>query len=104
MKIHFFDKELEKFIMFLEKSAIAKTLHTIDLLEKFGHNLRLPHSKKVRHNLFELRIYGVQGIRILYTFYKNSVILLHGFKKKSQRIPQKEIKLAVQKIEKLDKI
>jgi len=55
---------LEKFIQSLEKSTIAKTLRTIDLLEKFGYDLKFPHSKKIAKNLLELRIRGRQEIRI----------------------------------------
>ncbi len=33
----------KKFIMSLEKQTIAKLLRIIDLLEKFGKNLGLPH-------------------------------------------------------------
>lgn len=102
MKIHFLDKDLEKFILSLEESIIAKVLRTIDLLERFGHNLGLPHSKKIAKQLFELRIHGAQEIRIFYTFHKNSAVLLCGFKKKSQHIPKKEIKLALQKMKMLD--
>lgn len=57
MEIKFFDNSLEKFIESLENSTIAKILHTIDLLEMFGHKLGLPHSKRISKNIFELRIY-----------------------------------------------
>lgn len=48
MYIQVFDSSLEKFISKLDKFTIAKILRTIDLLERFGRNLGLPHSKKVR--------------------------------------------------------
>jgi len=41
-------------------------------------------------------------VRILFTFYKNEAILLHGFIKKSQKIPSREIKTALKKIDRLD--
>ncbi len=47
MEIKFFDNLLEKFISNLEKPTIAKILRTIDLLESFGQQLTMPHSKKV---------------------------------------------------------
>lgn len=101
MEIRLLNKDLEKFIESLEKSTIAKVLRTIDLLEQFGHNLKLPHSKKIDKDLFELRTHGTQEIRIFYTFYKNSAVLLHYYTKKTQRIPQKEIKIALQRIKTL---
>lgn len=99
MNIRFFDTQLEKFIHSLDESTTAKVLRTIDLLEMFGHNLTLPHSKKVHSQLFELRVRGKQEVRIFYTFYKNEVILLHGFVKKSKRLPKKEINTALQKLQ-----
>lgn len=70
MKIQIFDNTLEKFILSLEKITIAKVLRTIDLLEQFGFKLGPPHTKKIAHNLFELRIRGRQEVRIFYTFSK----------------------------------
>ena len=54
----------------------------------------MPHSKKITGDLFELRIRGRQEIRILYTFYRSQIILLHGFIKKTPKIPPKELKIA----------
>ncbi len=48
--------EVETFIATLDEPTIAKTLRTIDLLEKFGSALRFPHSKLVAKGLFELRV------------------------------------------------
>ena len=98
MEVHLFSSDLEKFILSLEKPIIAKIIRTIDLLEQFENNLGMPHSKKVAKQLFELRIHGAQEVRIFYTFRKNSIILLCGFVKKTKRIPQKEIKIALQRL------
>jgi len=103
MNIRLWDTKIEMFIASLEKSVIAKVLRTIDLLEMFGNKLGLPHSKKIGARLFELRIRGNQEVRILYTFYKDEAILLHGFIKKTDRIPRKEIKIALSKLASLDK-
>ncbi len=96
-----FDNEVEIFIQSLEKPTIAKVLRVIDLLEKFGHYLGLPHSKKVVSDLFELRIRGKQEVRIFYTFWKGNVIMLHGFVKKTQIIPRREINQAIRRLRSL---
>ena len=57
MEIRLLNKDLEKFIESLEKSTIAKVLKTIDLLEQFGHNLKLPHSKKIEKIFDNLNIF-----------------------------------------------
>jgi len=104
MEIRILDASLERFIESLEKPTIAKVLRIIDLLEKFGQKLGMPHTKKISTHLFELRISGKQEIRIFYSFHKSQILLLHGFVKKSQKIPQKEIKIALQKLKLLDRV
>lgn len=104
MEIRISDSSLEKFIGLLEKPTIAKVLRTLDLLGKFGYDLGLPHGKKLSDRLYELRIRGAQEVRIFYTFYKSQIFLLHGFIKKTQKIPQKEIRTAIQKLKKLDPV
>jgi len=101
MEIHILDNSLDKFIKSLQKPTIAKVLRTIDLLEKFGEKLGPPHTKKISVRLFELRILGKQEVRIFYTFRKSQISLLHGFVKKSQKTPRKEIKTALQKLKQL---
>lgn len=98
MQIQIFDSSVEKFIASLNKSTVAKVLRTIDLLEMFGPRLSLPHTKKISSGLFELRVRGKQEVRILYSFYENQAVLLHGFIKKSAKIPKKEINIAFTKL------
>ena len=86
--------DIEKFIESLDDDTIVKVVRTIELLKTFGHDISMPYSKKITANIFELRIRGRQEVRIFYTFYKNSACLLHGFVKKTPKIPAKELKTA----------
>jgi len=104
MKVRAFDSSLRKFYSTLDESTIAKVLNTVDWLERFGNNLGMPHSKKITKNLFELRTRGRPEVRILYTFKKSEAILLHGFIKKSQKIPRKEISISLNKLIILDSL
>lgn len=104
MEVHFFDSGLEKFISSLEKSTIAKVLCTIDLLEHFGNHLSFPHSKKVEEGLFELRIRGIQEVRIFYVFHQRKAVLLHGFLKQKQKTPRQELFNALKKVRELDRV
>lgn len=103
MKINV-DSGVEKFIQGSKEATIAKVLRTTDLLEKFGHRLGMPHSKKVSNKLFELRIRGEQEIRIFYCFNGGSIHLIHGFIKKSQKTPLKELRNAEKKYNLLTRI
>jgi len=102
MEIRILDGSLENFIESLEKPTIAKVLRTVDLLERFGSRLGLPHSKRISARLYELRIRGAQEVKIFYTFHKSQIFLLRGFIKKSEKTPKKEIQAALQKLKKLE--
>jgi len=95
---------VEEFISGLEKETIAKVLRVIDLLEKFGIKLTMPHSKKINNEIYELRIRGKQEIRIFYAFHKDKIILLHGFVKKSYKTPPREINTAINRLKQLTRI
>ncbi|MFH1971820.1 MAG: type II toxin-antitoxin system RelE/ParE family toxin [Patescibacteria group bacterium] len=85
------------FIERLNPMAKSKVSNTFDLLTEYGIKLGLPHVKKVAGTeLWELRILGGDSIRIFYISTSGRVfLLLHGFIKKSQKAPKKEIKIAL---------
>lgn len=91
------DKPVENFINSLEEKAQTKITRTLELLEEFGIRIGLPHAKKlVGTPLWELRVLGSDSIRIFYiTKEQQSFLLLHGFKKKTQKTEKKEIKVAL---------
>lgn len=102
MEILFFDKKVEKFISSLDRSTIAKVLRTMDLLTRFGHELGMPHSKALKEGLFELRIRGVQEVRLIYLFHSHAAVFVHGFVKKSQKMPERDLAIATSKRKHLD--
>jgi len=94
------ERPVEEFIKTLEKSTAPKVAHVLDLLETHGSFLRMPYSKKLTRRIYELRIRGVEEIRILYSFgKKGEIYLLHGFKKKTQKTPRKEIIIAQDRLD-----
>lgn len=90
------DAPVNRFILSLEIKAQSKVRDTIKLLQEFGIRLGLPHVKKLAGTkLWELRILGSDSIRILYIATSGKTfLLLHGFKKKKDKTPLKEIKMA----------
>ncbi|OGD57182.1 hypothetical protein A2V71_02055 [Candidatus Berkelbacteria bacterium RBG_13_40_8] len=87
-------KPVGEFINSLSPATYAKTLHTLELLKQYGSFLGLPHCKKVTNSLYELRIRGKEEIRIFYFIRKRDIYLLHVFKKKTQKMPKNEIRIA----------
>ena len=67
---------------------------------EFGSNLVMPHTQTIEGGLFELRVKGKEGIaRIFYcTRVGKRIVMLHVFIKKTQKIPKKELKLAIQRM------
>lgn len=60
-----------------------------------GFPMGLPLVRKMESDLWEIRISIADGIcRIFFTVMENTMILLHGFVKKSQKTPQNELKTA----------
>ena len=82
---------VETFLELLTDKEVAKAIKTIELLEEFGNDLRMPHSRHMDDGLLELRIRGKREIRIFYCFRKNKAVLLHACIKKTQRTPEKEL-------------
>lgn len=87
-----------KYLQKLSVKDRSKTKAAIEFLEQFGPLVRPPLSKKIKKNLFELRIKGLNSYRIFYTKIKSIYYLVHIFKKKTQKIPSKEIKTALDRI------
>lgn len=87
---------VNEFIRSLDLKAKTKVYKALELLEIYGISVGSPHIKKLTGTeLWELRILGSDSIRILYiAITGKTFLLLHGFKKKKDKTPPKEIKVA----------
>lgn len=79
----------------------AKVLRIFQHLEAYGLQSILPHVKKLTGTPFwEIRILGKDSIRILYLIpKKETVLVLHGFIKKTQKTSPAEFKIALKRYE-----
>lgn len=98
------EKPVEEFIKSCQAQTIAKIMHNIDLLEKHGPLLGMPHAKRLSSVLYELRIRGKQETRITYTFTGNKIYLLHAFKKQTQKTPKREIDTSMKRLEEIKSV
>lgn len=77
----------------------AKIRNALRLLQEFGTNLNMPHAKLVQGKLWELR---PGGIRLFYFAHINKqFVILHGYRKQSQKAPNREIEIAMRRIQEL---
>lgn len=105
-QVEYYKKENGKipvveYLLTLNAKMRAKAFSEIELLENHGTALREPYAKPIKgekyKDLFELRIKFSSDIsRIFYfTFKNNTFVLLHGFTKKSDKTPEKELDKAL---------
>ena len=92
---------VKEFMLMQEQNTVLKITRTIEYLETGGPFLKPPYTKKIQHNLYELRIQGKEAIRIFYAKIGSDYYLLHAFKKKTQRTLRKEIKTALDRVKEL---
>lgn len=89
---------VKDFVDSLQENAQAKLGRQLDLLEEHGNRLGMPHAKAMGGGLIELRVRGKQEVRVFYAFAVGKrIYLLHGFIKKTQTTPKKELNIARQR-------
>jgi len=96
---------IQEYLDSLSPKTKAKILRNLLLLAEFGPNLGWPFVSNVSRNIWELRtVYQGNQHRILFAVKEGKIILLlHCFQKKTQKIPDKDIKLAVSRFTKYQK-
>ena len=94
--ISYYSESVEQTVFRLPSGLLARYLRLTDLMQKFGPNLGMPHTRSMGEGLFELRIKSQEGIsRVFYcTQIGQKIIVLHCFIKKTQKTPQKELEIA----------
>ena len=103
--IYYFENNKSPVVEFIQNQnpkEQAKILREIDLLEEFGLFLGMPHIRKMKStkSIWELRIKHSSNIfRIFFFTIKDSkLVLLHGFRKKSNKTPKKELDIALKRM------
>lgn len=99
-QILYYNRNLEQEILNLPDGLLARYFHLTDLMIEFGSNLGLPHTKAIDKGLFELRIKSKEGIARVFFCTKRGkkIIILHSYIKKSQKIPKRELKSAISRM------
>lgn len=78
-----------------EKRIIGEDVKTV----QFGWPLGIPFVRKLEPGLWEVRSNLPSGIaRVLFTVEGNTMVLLHGFIKKSQKTPLDDLHLARERL------
>lgn len=103
--IVYYSQEVQEEIMNLPVTLQARFIGLTDRMMEHGPNLGLPHINSFGGGLFELRLKGAEGIaRVFFCLIvKQQIVMLHSFIKKTQKTPDKELKLAKQRMKEFKK-
>ncbi len=98
--IEYYSQSVQNWVCGMPVGIRAAYLKLTNLLVEFGVDLHLPHSRAMGGGLFELRPKGKEGIaRVFYCMLVGKrIVVLHGFIKKTQETPRKELMIAIQRM------
>lgn len=99
------ENPVQKFLDSLSEKQQVKVLRIIQYIKDYGLIAVIPHTKKLKGTpLWEIRFLGKDNIRIIYIVpLKETVLLLHGFIKKSQKTSLRDIEIALSRYQEWEK-
>ena len=89
----------------LPRDMRAKLDHIVHLIEELGlHRVCEPYVRHLQDKLWEMRVKGRDGIaRAIYVTVKDRrIVILHAFRKKTQKTPKAAIRMALSRMKELD--
>lgn len=94
--IDYFSEEVRLEIESLPMGIRASYTRLTELLEEFGLDLRMPHSRAMGGGLFELCPRGREGVaRVFYCMKAGrKIVMLHSFIKKTNETPKRGLDIA----------
>ena len=108
MEIVFYTKKnsnkcpVKEFIEKLQAKDRAKILACLKNIEELGFDCPRVQFRQIHGHLWEIKIRSANGgFRIFYVSLQartNTLLLLHAYKKQSQKAPQKELEIAAQRM------
>ena len=73
-----------------ERQTIGREIRTL----QFGWPLGMPLVRKIEHGIWELRVgLDKRAARVIFTVIDDTAVLIHGFIKKSRKIPGSDLAL-----------
>ena len=105
-RIEYFSKSVQDEIESWPVDMQAKLYRIIELIQGFGlQKVREPYVKHLKDKLWEMRVKGHDGIaRALYvTAHEKRVVIVHAFRKKTQKTPKEAIRLAQLRLKEMEK-
>ncbi|HBB65805.1 MAG: hypothetical protein A2X28_03500 [Elusimicrobia bacterium GWA2_56_46] len=90
------DCPVRDFLAGLPVKVKAKVAKWLQLLQEEGSDLKRPYADMLRDGIRELRVsFGHIEVRLLYFIEGKTIVLTHGFLKKTPQTPATEIEKAI---------
>ncbi|WP_179401864.1 type II toxin-antitoxin system RelE/ParE family toxin [Burkholderia guangdongensis] len=95
-EVIYYSERIKREVFDLPTGVLAAYRRLVALMQQYGADLRMPHSRAMGDGLFELRPRGREGIgRVFYcTLVGRRIVVLHSFVKKTQETPDDEMRIA----------
>ncbi len=84
-------EEVRDFLEEIDPNSRSRVNRFMQMLKESGHLIKMPYSKNILPNIFELRVGGTQNIRVISCYYNSSAVIFHVFMKKTEQISLSEI-------------
>ena len=115
----YYDARVQQDLLCLPQGLQVRYDHLTSMMEEFGPNLGMPHTRALGGGLFVLRLKAKEGIgRVFFctitssasstssrlrisTGVNRKIVMLHSFVKKSQKTPKKELETARKRLSEL---
>ncbi len=98
--VRFYSSAVAEEIAKLPRGILVKYARLTTLMETYGPDLGMPHTKFIGKGLIEMRLKAVEGIaRVFYVaLVDQDIVILHSIIKKTNKIPQRELELAYKRL------
>ena len=104
-RIEFLNQSVQEEVESLPTDMQAKLYRIIELIRDFGlAKVHEPYVKHLQDKLWEMRVTGRDGIaRAIYVTARGKrIVILHAFRKKTQKTPKQAIRLALERMKELN--
>lgn len=99
-KITYYNQILEEEVLNLPDTLLARFIRYTEIMREHGPHIGPPHTEAIGEGLYELRLKGKEGIaRVFFCMIiKDEILMLHCIRKKQQKTPLKELRLAKKRL------
>jgi phage-related protein len=98
--LEFYSKTVHDEIFDWPDGIQASFIRITEQMTEYGPNLGMPYTRAMKEGLFEIRAKGREGIGRAFfcTLVGRRIVILHGFIKKTEQTPTRELKIARQRL------